>query len=561
MLKGKLLSIKFLYIFILVMPFWYGLFFEYTAFIAGAILVCILAGVIIQKKELRFFKSLNFILYSCIITSYFFTVFWAIDKAQAWEGFLKFLPSVIFFTILMQLEKEERKGLYKCISYNVIGMCVCCYILQFIPSIRPSLFSENGRLIGFFQYSNTFALYLLIGFIILLKQKNKNILEKIGLVVLLVGIILTGSRTVFVLLILFGFYSIIKKRKQKKEIFSIITIFLVTILLLGIILQIIGNFNLITRLFSISLKESTFIGRIIYNIDGIRLLIQHPLGLGYGGYEWIYHSIQTAQYNIRFVHNDILQQGIDTGIVPMLLLLFLIIHTIINKKSSQVNKEILTVLLFHLFFDFDLQFIIMHFILVIAIFEEDAIIKQNNLDSKIILIVILVVLFSTFSYFGIANMALQKNNINLAEELLSSNTNIKLNNLQNTMKLEKANNLADEIIKNNKYVVDAYKVKATNALYEENWEEMIYYQKQAILLHPYEVKEYEEYVLLISQALDKTVNKNQQEETQVLIHYLLEVEELLKKVVQKTNPLAYKNKDKPELELKQEIKEYLSKFK
>ncbi len=561
MLKGKLLSIKFLYIFILVIPFWYGLFFEYTAFIAGAILVCILAGVIIQKKELRFFKSLNFILYSCIITSYFFTVFWAIDKAQAWEGFLKFLPSVIFFTILMQLEKEERKGLYKCISYNAIGMCVSCYILQFNPSIRPSLFSENGRLIGFFQYSNTFALYLLIGFIILLKQNNKNILEKIGLVVLLVGITLTGSRTVFVLLILFGFYSIIKKRKQKKKIFSIITIFLVSILLLGIILQIIGNFNLITRLFSISLKESTFIGRIIYNIDGIRLLIQHPFGLGYGGYEWIYHSIQTAQYNIRFVHNDILQQGIDTGIVPMLLLLFLIIHTIINKKSSQVNKEILTILLFHLFFDFDLQFIIMHFILVIAIFEEDAIIKQNNLDSKIILIVILVVLFSTFSYFGIANMALQKNNINLAEELLSSNTNIKLNNLQNTMKLEKANNLADEIIKNNKYVVDAYKVKATNALYEENWEEMIYYQKQAILLHPYEVKEYEEYVLLISQALDKTVNKNQQEETQVLIHYLLEVEELLKKVVQKTNPLAYKIKDKPELELKQEIKEYLSKFK
>ena len=559
LLKNKSISTQLVFTFMLIIPFWYGLFYEYSAMFAGAVLTIILAVILIQKKQFIWRKSLHFYLYAFLIFSYLLATLWAVDKGQALDGFLKFLPALIFFVILMQLDKQEIKDLFISIPYSGIAMCLLAYVLRFIPFIDPILFSENGRLVGFFQYSNTFALYLLIGLIVLWDKQEKSIKDYLGIIVLFSGIILSGSRIVFVLLILFGIYQIIKKRKNKKGILISIGISIAVLLAIALLLQLLGQFQVITRLFSISFTESTFLGRIIYNLDGIMLLLQHPFGLGYGGYEWIYPSIQTADYDIKFVHNDILQQGLDTGIIPMIVLLFLLIHTLINKKTTRLAKEITCVLLFHLFFDFDLQFTIMHFILVMLIFEEDAKIIRHKLQSKVLVTATLVIILSVFLYFGIANMAMQKGNTDLAENMLSYKTKIaKLGEITN---MQEANKQADEILKSNPYVAVAYHIKAENALYEENWEDMIKYKKQAIELEPYEILGYEEYVLLISQALDKTIKQKENKWSQKLITHLSEVEELLEKVKQKTNPLAYEIADKPNLELSQEITQYLLNFK
>lgn len=558
-MKKKLTIIHVLYAFMLIVPFWYGLFYQYTAYIAGAILLTILAIILIQKKKFTFSKSINFYIYSFIILSYLIVIFWSIDKNQAWEGFLKFLPSLVFFVILMQLEKNQRKGLLTSIPYSGITMCLISYLMQFIPSIKPLLYSENGRLVGFFQYSNTFALYLLIGIIILWSIPQKKVWHYIGMAVLLSGIILSGGRIVFILLVIFALYKIISQRKQKKKILIIASIAIATIAIIVLFLQLTGNMYIITRLFSISLKESTLLGRFLYNIDGLKILLAHPFGLGYGGYEWVYPSIQTAQYQVKYVHNDILQQGIDTGFITMGMLVFLIIRSIFNKKTSILFKEILSILFIHLFFDFDLQFVVMHFILVLAIFEEGTSKKEIAFNSKIIPALVFTSLFVTFSYFGVGYMALQKGNLSLAENMLSSNTNVKEAKLQEYTNVKRANQIADEIIKQNLYVVQAYNIKAINALEEEKWEDMLKYQKQAILLNQYEIKEYEQYVLLISQALDKTIKQNKQEQTSELIKALLEVKQLLEDVKQKTNPLAYEIKDKPNFELSDEIKDYLLK--
>ncbi len=77
----------------------------------------------------------------------------------------------------------------------------------------------------------------------------------------------------------------------------------------------------------------------------------------------------------------------------------------------------------------------------------------------------------------------------------------------------------------------------------------------------YPIQNYEDYILLLSSALENTIQQNQVERTEQLVTYLLQVEELLEQVKQRTNALAYQTVDKPELELKPELQNYLQKIK
>ena len=87
-----------------------------------------------------------------------------------------------------------------------------------IPALKAHFFSGNGRLVGFFQYSNSFALFMLIGIIIIFNKKQKDLKDKITLGILALGILITGSRFTFILTVLYLFYQILKHRKNKKKI-------------------------------------------------------------------------------------------------------------------------------------------------------------------------------------------------------------------------------------------------------------------------------------------------------------------------------------------------------
>lgn len=545
----------------LVIPFWYGLFYEYTAFFAGAILSIFLLVILLQKKQIALYKSIPFYLYTTLILCYLLATLWAVDKEEAWQGFLKFLPAILLFLCLMQLEAKERSLLFTSIPLGGCIMCLLSYLLYWIPAIRPYLYSENGRLIGFFQYSNTFAMYLFIGYLILWNKKDKHKIDYISFLVLLSGVVFSGSRTVFILLVLYTFYKLITLKLSKKKVLLLLLTFAIVMIVVTLVLQLTGNSNVITRLFTISLQESTLLGRMIYNLDGLQLLVQHPLGMGYGGYAWAVNTVQTADYQVKYVHNDILQQGLDAGIVAMGLLLAIGIYGLCSKKLSKPQKEILIVLFLHLCMDFDLQFLSMHFILVMAIFEENAPTKIFSAKSKILPCTATLLLFGTFLYLGIAMMALQTDNLTLAEEMLPSNTKVQVARLQKTNNLTQANAIADTILAQNTYVSEAYSIKAAYAYQHEQWEQMVSYQKQVIALNPYQIQNYEDYILLLSSALENTIQQNQVERTEQLVTYLLQVEELLEQVKQRTNALAYQTVDKPELELKPELQNYLQKIK
>lgn len=81
-------------------------------------------------------------------------------------------------------------------------------------------------------------------------------------------------------------------------------------------------------------------GRTDFYKDAIKLLKDNwLLGTGGGGWEALYRMYQSYSYGSTEVHSMILQIGIETGILGILLYIALIIFSIIAYFKSLINKE------------------------------------------------------------------------------------------------------------------------------------------------------------------------------------------------------------------------------
>ena len=86
-----------------------------------------------------------------------------------------------------------------------------------------------------------------------------------------------------------------------------------------------GDFQNIGRFLTSSLNSSTLLGRLLYWQDGIKILMDYPMGCGWRGYSFLQGLYQTGVYEVRYIHNDYLQLMLDGGILPGLLFLILIV--------------------------------------------------------------------------------------------------------------------------------------------------------------------------------------------------------------------------------------------
>ena len=131
-------------------------------------------------------------------------------------GFVKFLPLPLFCMAIAQLTTEQRRKLLETVPLSGAVMTVLSAALCLIPLYREYILT-NGRLGGFFQYPNTFAIFLLVGIVIQLYGKPVNLRSAVICVILLSGIFASGSRTVFILMALaLVMYLIAAKNKRMK---------------------------------------------------------------------------------------------------------------------------------------------------------------------------------------------------------------------------------------------------------------------------------------------------------------------------------------------------------
>ena len=450
------------------------------------------------------------------------------------------------------------KELISVVPFTGILMIILSVLFKYIPFLPDAFYLPNGRMAGFFQYSNTFALFLLIGIIILL---NKKISKRTFLYVaiLLIGILATGSRLVFLLTVLNFIIFTVKFKSIRKY---LILMFGITMLItLGYVL-ITKNFNTIGRYFTTSINSSTLLGRLLYYKDAIPVLFKNPFGLGYMGYSYIQGAIQTGIYSTVFVHNDFLQLALDIGIIPLLMFIVCMIINLFSKTKFDVKKQILITLIIHTLFDFNLQFLSIFLILV-------TILKLNNgkryiFDvSKLIVIPVVSIIIVVYLYFAICCLLQYLNKSDVAIKMYpiytDANESVIVKSAENN--LDYANEIATKILETNSSNLTCYNTKALYYCQNQNWYLMTQNKKKSLEISKYDMSNYQEYILMLSNAIDYYVTVDDIDNAKKYINMVLEIPSILESLKSSTSKIAYKINDVPLFELSEEFQEYIEKLK
>lgn len=529
-----------------------GLFYEYLSCFFSLFLFVGLLFYIRDNRALRY--KLNYVSITvCLISAfYFLSAFWAIDYGMALIGGFKFLPLPLFLCVLYQ-DETIAEAIKKYLPATAAILTIVSAVGMLIPSAE-SIFHVAGRLAGTFQYPNTFALFLLVAEILLFEKEKLEKRDYLVLFVLLIGIVLTGSRTVFVLAVLVNALILVfhKNRKMKWG--------LGICLLSGVIMIVVYEMismesGIVERLASISLEESTFVGRFLYFRDAFPVILKQPFGLGFMGYYYVQQSIQTGVYSVMFIHNDFLQILLDIGWIPFLLLVIAVIKSLVNKKISFYEKLILLVMVLHSCFDFNLQFVSMFCLLILFMDYENGkgmVIKKTS-GYKIGF----AVMGLCCLYMGIHLVLVDWKQNETAHLLYPWNTQNESVLITQAEEIEDAVVIADEILERNEYLNIAYSVKAREAYEAGNFTDLINYKNLIFEIAPFQYEEYEEYCYMLINGISLYLQAGDVESVNYCKEELQDVRSRVESIDELLSELGKKIKDQPESELPEDIINYI----
>ena len=466
-----------------------GGFHEYIA-CGLSVAMCIFLLLRLRKQTAAALpKGLFFAATVAIALGYGITALWAVDRGMALVGFVKFLPLPLY---LLCLRLEKREGvLLPVLPYLAAVLAVISAIGMVIPATRE-LFSVADRLAGVFQYPNTFALFLLVGQLLLLQKPQKKLYDYLTLAVLVAALLYTGSRTVFVVAVLANVAMLFTAVKRKGR--AVLLALGGAVVLVAVILAFSEN-SVIGRFLRFSLTESTLVGRVLYVRDALPLLLKHPFGMGYMGYYYIQGSVQTGLYSVMYIHNELLQLILDIGWIPTALLVAALVRWFCQKTVPAGRKILVGAVCLHSLFDFDLQFTGMFLLLLLLTDQPDPKPQTRKVGKPLKLAAIAAACLSL--YLGVALSLAHFGAWETAALLYPGNTRNTLTMLSATEDIAEADRLADQFLKYNTSYFAPYTMKAQYAYSQGDFGAVIHYAEQGLAANPLEYQQYEDYCQML----------------------------------------------------------------
>lgn len=467
-------------ILLIVYPFNGGL---YAPWQWGVALLCngtLLTLVWISTKHIRLLSSpVSAMFLAVIAVGAVCNLKIGLDPDASWMGMLRLCGWMLFALLVLQWPLEQRRRLLMCVPVSGAVAVAVSLLAGLNPVWRP-FFYEAGRLAGPFQYANSFALFLLIGLMMLPSAWPRWLWGGIALL-LLFGIVATGSRSGLILLVLWFAFALVRHH-QACRVLPLLGI----IAIAGIALALWNDGWVFARFLKTN-SLSTVWGRLLYNKDGIRLLLQRPLGVGYLGWFYLQRMIQTGVYNVRYVHNDWLQMALDYGLPAALALLGLVIWRL--RKGVLCPMAAVCIAL-HCLLDPDLEFQCLMFFWILALTPCTEVSARPLryplvpcLFAWIAMLLILPRTAADISYhFG----------GNLASRLSPADTEYATQQMLQASTLSQAAEQARVILDRNAFVPIAWQILAEDSLSRGAYEDMATAQRQAVLLLKYDQTVYDE---------------------------------------------------------------------
>lgn len=548
----RLRELRFIELFLLVALYAVGLFYEFLSCAASVALCVYLMVRTIKTGSLRLRGNLLSAAVAAVDLLYALSALWAVDSGMAVWGFFKILPAPLFLLALMQ-DPGARERALDLLPPAACVMTVTSAVLMQIPALR-SLFSVAGRLSGFFQYANTFALFLLLALVVLVTGETLTWRTWVQAAILLGGILYSGSRTVFVLL-LAAVAVLVIFHPQKRVRWGLAFVVLLGIGVAAGAALITGRMDSIGRFLTTSLTESTFVGRLLYFQDALPLILRHPFGLGYMGYYYIQPSIQTGVYSVMFIHNDFLQLLLDVGWIPALLLTAALVRAFFRRGAGLRTRLLLLLFAAHCCFDFDLQFTGMLLLLLTIAYREEG--REWIWKKPRVPVVAGGAAAAALAlYIGTAQLLSQVGQYGAALALYPGNTTARVALLTQETTADGMDQAADRILRQNTCLSVAYSAKARAAFARGDFQEVIRNKRLALERAPFASEEYEDYCRMLMTGIGLYEQAGDAYSAQVCRDELLQAAHQMETLDSRLSPLGKRIVDQPRTELAADIRAY-----
>lgn len=524
-----------------------GGFFDHSVAVIGiAIIGCLLWMLIKGENFYGRDKRVVFVIPTIVLCISVLVSFWAVDYMENFMGVMR-IGVICLWMYLARSRGEEEMMLTKrlipvlgCIS---VGTSLLSLL---IPALEPA-FWENSRMSGFFQYANTNGLFFAIGIMILVLglKEHKKIVDVVQIIVLFAGLLLSGSRSVLLLLFIWGVWHAFKVAEFRKPFLFAASAFLV---LGSLYVTLTGNTANIGRVFTIFTSNSTLWGRLLYYRDAILLMSRKLFGLGRLGYYYTQGTFQTGIYHIKFVHNDFLQVALDYGVLALALVLIFLGWQIFYGKQSNADKEVLIFICVTSLLDFHCQYLLIVMVMCLlldygeTVREKKAQIKENYVMLPLFLVM--------FLYVAIATGSNRVGNVGLTLSMLPDYTAAQEKVLLNSMGTVESYEMATRLIEKNPYNLTAYIVRGSFLGAQLCVEECIADFDKMLELDPYNVEYYRQYEIMLENMERAIISAVEDEsETKVDLKLLRKRKDSLpaqlSEMRERTSTLAYKIKDVP----------------
>ncbi|MCR5503893.1 MAG: O-antigen ligase family protein [Lachnospiraceae bacterium] len=542
-----------------------GGFFEYSAALGGLLLTAAVFLILCVKGKISsVFRSLIPAVPALVILWMLPVSFWAADRYRNLAGVFRFSPLILWIFLIAQFDGEERREIFNLIPISGAVMTVLGGIMYLIPSMRGLMWMSD-RFGGNFQYSNTCALYLLAGIVVLvpeegdffggvkvrgLEKSRKGSLTEIRalrfgiLLLLVIGLLLTGSRSILILGLFWGVYKAVRIKRIRIPYLIIAG----GSLLAGYLMILLtGSRQNLGRIFTTFTLGSTFWGRLLYMKDALKILMAHPFGLGFQGYYYVQPLYQNGVYQTMYVHNDYLQLMLDAGIIPGLLMIAWLIFLFAKKKVIPEYRELLILILLSSLFDFGMQYLMIPMCAILCVDPGLRADKSMNPSEKLEGRIGCGLLFLLYAVLIIPFSASRLGNDELEMKFFPHDTEAELRLLSGAQNADTAEYYASDLLKHNPYAADAHRHLAYISLMKGDYEGALDHMDDVIRINRYHLKEYEAYDKILDEVLTGADLSSPIRER--ALHTKEELPKILSALRETTDPLAWKLRDQPVFEM------------
>ncbi|MGC2874017.1 O-antigen ligase family protein [Ihubacter sp. mB4P-1] len=468
-------------------------------------------------------------------------------------GSMKIVPVGIFSLLMLQSPERMRTAILEKLPAIGTLITLISSLGGMIPVLQEYFWTGN-RLAGTLQYPNTFALFLLICLLYLLHQKELRSGNIAQAMVLAAGILLTGSRTVFLMLpMLLLVSAVMVEEKRRRALCVGITAAIGAAVICFLAVK--GD-NAYPRLLEISSSESSLLGRVLYWKDTLSVIVEHPLGLGYLGYYFTQGSFQTGVYAVNHVHNEFLQIFLDIGWLAGSGFIGMWIYGM-RKAVCGLHRLLLLTMGLHALVDFDLQYIAVYMIFLALLPWEcgqSRIIPVKRIE-RVTIISVGLSLFLCYFAVGAAAWHFQWQSI--ANRFYPQNTFLQIEELKAAQDADEMEKKAEQILSHNSSVALAWDAKARTSFSRGDVRKMIECKQRAIALSRYTLGEYLDYLDMLFAAAEWYSQAGDQESAQYCLREAVRVPKQLDIVKEETDTLGWRIQDKPALDLPASYQSYL----